>query len=76
MFRTFLYNLAFSVFAVCYAPVFLMKLRQAEDPRALWRERRGIFPKDWAGKFQGKKIVWLHAVSVGCLLYTSPSPRD
>ena len=42
-----------------------MKLRQAEDPAVLWRERRGIFPKGWAEKFAGKKIVWLHAVSVG-----------
>ena len=65
MLRTFLYNLAFTVFAIFYAPVFLMKLRQAEDPKALWQERRGIFPKDWAGKFSGKKIVCLHAVSVG-----------
>ena len=65
MLRTVLYNLAFTGFAVVYAPVFLMKLRQAEDPRALWRERRGIFPADWAAKFQGKKVVWLHAVSVG-----------
>jgi 3-deoxy-D-manno-octulosonic-acid transferase len=63
--RTFLYNLAFMAFAISYAPVFLMKLRQAEDPAALWRERRGIFPRDWAKKFSGKKIVWLHAVSVG-----------
>jgi 3-deoxy-D-manno-octulosonic-acid transferase len=65
MIRTFLYNLAFTAFAIFYAPFFLMKLRQAEDPKALWRERRGIFPKDWTGKFAGKKIVWLHAVSVG-----------
>jgi 3-deoxy-D-manno-octulosonic-acid transferase len=72
MVRTFLYNLAFIVFAIGYFPIFLAKLRQAEDPGALWRERRGIFPKEWAGKFSlpagqagGKKIVWLHAVSVG-----------
>ena len=65
MLRTFLYNLAFLVFAVFYAPVFLMKLRQAEEPQALWRERRGIFPEDWTAKFLGKKIVWIHAVSVG-----------
>ena len=65
MFRTFLYNLAFLVFGIFYAPFFLMKLRQAEDPQALWRERRGIFPKEWAAKLAGKKIVWLHAVSVG-----------
>ncbi|MFH1208202.1 MAG: 3-deoxy-D-manno-octulosonic acid transferase [Candidatus Omnitrophota bacterium] len=65
MIRTFLYNLGFMVFGVFYFPIFLTKLRQAEDPGALWKERRGIFPKDWAGKFAGKKIVWLHAVSVG-----------
>ena len=65
MLRTFLYNLAFAAFGIFYAPVFLMKLRRAEDPQALWRERRGIFPGDWAAKFSGKKTVWLHAVSVG-----------
>jgi 3-deoxy-D-manno-octulosonic-acid transferase len=65
MFRTFLYNLAFLIFGIFYFPIFWVKLRQAEDPDALWQERRGIFPKDWAGKFSGKKIVWLHAVSVG-----------
>jgi len=65
MLRTFLYNLAFMVFGIFYLPIFLAKLRQAEDPDALWRERRGIFPGDWAKKFVGKKVVWLHAVSVG-----------
>ncbi len=65
MLRTFLYNLAFIAFAIFYAPIFWAKLRQAEDSKALWRERRGIFPEDWAGKFAGKKVVWLHAVSVG-----------
>jgi 3-deoxy-D-manno-octulosonic-acid transferase len=65
MVRTLLYNLAFMVFGVFYFPVFLTKLRQAEEPDVLWKERRGIFPKGWAGKFSGKKIVWLHAVSVG-----------
>lgn len=65
MLRTALYNLAFSAFGIFYLPIFWVKLRQAEDPDALWRERRGIFPKEWAGKFSGKKVVWLHAVSVG-----------
>jgi len=65
MLRTFLYNLAFVVFGIFYFPIFLKKLRQAEDPDALWKERRGIFPKEWMEKFSGKKIIWLHAVSVG-----------
>jgi len=61
----FLYNLAFLIFGIFYLPVFLMKLRQAEDPGVLWRERLGIFPEGLAEKFRGKKTVWLHAVSVG-----------
>ena len=65
MLRIFLYNLAFMIFGIFYFPIFLMKLRQAEDPAALWRERCGIFPASWTGKFLGKKIIWLHAVSVG-----------
>ena len=65
MLMTLLYNFGFIVFAIFYAPIFWAKLRQAEDPKALWRERRGIFPEGWAGKFAGKKVVWLHAVSVG-----------
>jgi len=65
MLRSFLYNLAFMGFGIFYLPIFLTKLRQAEDPGALWRERRGIFPKAWAEKFSGKKVVWVHAVSVG-----------
>ena len=63
--RTFLYNLAFIAFGIFYLPIFLVKLRQAEDPGALWRERRGVFPEDWVQKFVGKKVAWLHAVSVG-----------
>ena len=35
----------FVVFAIFYAPVFLMKLRQAEDPKTLWRERREHHPR-------------------------------
>ena len=65
MLRIFLYNLAFAVFAIFYLPFFLLKLRQAEDPKALWRERWGIFPEAWAQKFSGKKVIWVHAVSVG-----------
>ncbi|HOW58500.1 MAG TPA: 3-deoxy-D-manno-octulosonic acid transferase [Candidatus Omnitrophota bacterium] len=65
MLRTFLYNLAFGIFAIFYLPIFLLKLRQAEEPKVLWRERWGILPESWFKKFLGKKIVWLHAVSVG-----------
>ncbi len=58
-----IYNLAFFVFALFYMPVFFMKLRQAEKPGKLLRERFGVFEKS-AGKKEGRTL-WLHAVSVG-----------
>ncbi len=57
----FLYNLSFLVFAVFYFPIFLVKLRQAAEPRKLLAERSGFYKKP---KNTGK-IVWLHTVSVG-----------
>lgn len=65
MIRSFLYNLTFTVFSILYLPIFLMKLRQAENPQSLWFERLGFLPKAWTEAFKGKKVVWVHAVSVG-----------
>jgi len=62
---TFFYNLAFMIFGICYLPVFLMKIKQAEDGKRLFKERMGIFPASWCEKFLGKKVIWVHAVSVG-----------
>jgi 3-deoxy-D-manno-octulosonic-acid transferase len=62
---SWLYNLAFTVFGILYLPVFLMKIKQAEDPGRLWRERLGRLPESWRAELKGKRIVWLHAVSVG-----------
>ncbi len=55
-------NVAFTFFALAYLPVFLMKIKQAEDPKQLWRERWGtvVLPPP-----AEKKRIWLHAVSVG-----------
>jgi 3-deoxy-D-manno-octulosonic-acid transferase len=62
---SFLYNLAFLLFGIAYLPIFLVKIRQAESRRTLLAERLGCFPRGWEEKFLGKKILWLHAVSVG-----------
>lgn len=64
----FLYNLAFLGFAVFYLPFFLMRLQGAEDRRRLLKDRLGIFNKDFREALLGKRIVWLHAVSVGEVL--------
>lgn len=73
---TFLYNLAFLVFGLFYLPVFLLKMKQAEDPGRLWRERLGMLPPDWEIGLSGKKVVWLHAVSVGEVRAVEPFIRE
>ena len=65
MIMSILYNLAFLAFGIFYLPVFLVKIKQAEDPERLWRERFGRLPEKWKTELRGKRIVWLHAVSVG-----------
>ncbi|MDD5217739.1 MAG: 3-deoxy-D-manno-octulosonic acid transferase [Candidatus Omnitrophica bacterium] len=64
----FLYNLAFVVFAMAYLPIFLLKMRQADDKQRLLKERLGLFSSAWKEKLLGKKVVWIHAVSVGEVL--------
>ncbi len=60
-----IYNLAFFIFGLFYLPVFLLKIRQAEDRNALIRERLGLFTHALRERFLGSKILWIHAVSVG-----------
>jgi 3-deoxy-D-manno-octulosonic-acid transferase len=56
-------NIAFTLFSLSYLPVFLVKLKQAEDPKKLWRERWGnvVLPQPKTKR----ERIWLHAVSVG-----------
>src|SRR3989338_4438755 len=61
----FLYNLAFLIFGFFYLPTFLLKLRQAESPLKLLQERCGIFSREFQDKLLGKRVIWIHAVSVG-----------
>lgn len=59
------FDLAFLFFSIFYLPVFLVKSRQAENPRELIRQRFGFLPKELSSLLRRKKLVWLHAVSVG-----------
>lgn len=65
MAMTFIYNLAFLIFGIFYLPIFLVKIRQAEDPQRLWRERWGNLSRSRGKRPGSEKTVWLHAVSVG-----------
>lgn len=65
---TFLYNVAFVLLALASLPHFLLRLRQADRPGRLLAERLGFFSKDWQLRLLGKRVLWLHAVSVGEVL--------
>lgn len=56
-----LYRSLFFIFALCYFPVFLIKGKHREG----FGERFGFVPSQARQKVAGKKVIWLHAVSVG-----------
>lgn len=60
-----LFNLFFVIFGIVSLPHFLLKLRQAEDPKKLCRERLGLFDRRLQLKLSGARVIWIHAVSVG-----------
>lgn len=62
---TFIYNLAYLVFALFYLPVFILKSRQAESRSELLMQRLGFFSRSFKERMLGKRVIWLHAVSVG-----------
>lgn len=42
-----------------------MKSKQAADRKKLWRERMGNIPEEIQEKIKNKRVIWVHAVSVG-----------
>ncbi len=69
---TFIYNAAFLFFGLFYLPVFILKTRRAGNPWALLGQRLGILDRPWREKFLGKKVIWIHAVSVGEVMAAGP----
>lgn len=62
---TFFYNLAYVLFAIAYFPIFVIKSRQAENRADLISQRLGLFSGAFKERLLGKRVLWLHAVSVG-----------
>lgn len=58
-------NTAYFTFAALYSPVFFKKLKQAADSKLLLSQRMGNFSETLKQKLAGKKVLWIHAVSVG-----------
>lgn len=65
MFLRLAYNLAFGIFGIVYLPVFISKNRGYPERKRLLAERLGFFSKERKKFFEGKKWIWVHAVSVG-----------
>lgn len=57
----FLYQIVFSIFAMAYLPIFIAKGKHNDA----FSERLGAVPKEIIGALKGKKVIWIHAVSVG-----------
>jgi len=61
-----LFDFLYLLPALVYAPVFFLKSRRVgENPATLFSERWGIYASEKLAKISGKKILWIHAVSVG-----------
>ncbi len=62
----FLFDLLYVLPALIYAPVFFLKSRRAgESPSRLFSERLGRISSKTLSRLQGKRVLWVHAVSVG-----------
>ncbi len=57
----FLYSVLFFIFSLFYLPTFFMKGKH----KGGFSERLGIVPESVVKGLQGKKVIWLHGVSVG-----------
>jgi 3-deoxy-D-manno-octulosonic-acid transferase len=58
---TILYDSIFILFSLLYLPYLLFTGRYHKD---FW-QRFGFYPEDLIGRLKGRKIIWVHAVSVG-----------
>src|SRR3989338_9714374 len=56
-----LYDLAFFIFALFYLPFFFIKGKH----RGGFLQRFGMVPQADAARLVGKRVIWVHAVSVG-----------
>jgi len=61
----FLYDLVFLWFALVSLPKFLIRLNQSEQPLKMFRERLALDLPSRSEIGPERRVVWLHAVSVG-----------
>lgn len=67
-----LYNIALIVFSIFLLPWLLYRSIFKEKYRIGIRQRLGFYPQEILKKKTGKKLIWIHAVSVGEALAVKP----
>lgn len=72
----FLYNLLMTIGVLAGLPFFLIKLITTPKYRPGATQRLGFYPQEAAGKLRGRKVLWVHAVSVGEVIAALPLVRE
>jgi len=72
----FLYNLLITIGVIFGLPFFLIKLITTPKYRPGAAQRLGFYPKEAADKLRGRKVLWIHAVSVGEVIAALPLIRE
>ena len=68
----YIYKLITKLIRPFIAFYILIRISKGKEDRSRIAERYGTSDVE---RKEGK-VIWFHAASIGCLLYTSPSPRD
>jgi 3-deoxy-D-manno-octulosonic-acid transferase len=61
----FFYNISIGLLTILFSPFLFFKIVTKKKYRTGFKQRLGFLPSDLRKKLQGKRPIWLHAVSVG-----------
>jgi len=70
------YDLIYIILAIVYLPYFLLRLSRDRNYGEGFFMRLGVLPEQGIAGFSAKKIIWLHAVSVGEVIGAQGLIRD
>jgi len=59
------YNALFLLFFCCSAPFYFLKMLRRGNWRGGFGQRFGLYSREFRDKLRARRVVWLHAVSVG-----------
>jgi len=73
IFRVLIFNFVMTLFSIVAYPKFKSRAKQSKEPERFWQERFGHLNEGFLSEInkaheQNRKVIWVHAVSVGELL--------